>query len=108
MTDRQPDDAWLTDLQRAAFGYFTDAVNPTTGLVTDTSRPGSPISIAVVGFALSVYPVAVERGWLTLDPAWVARAEALAEDAPAEVLALVAHARSSSIFTIFLSVLPRI
>jgi hypothetical protein len=69
MTERGTDDAWLTDLQRAAFGYFTDAVSPATGLVTDTSRPGSTISIAVVGFALSVYPVAAERGWLTHDEA---------------------------------------
>ena len=30
---------------------------------------GSPCSIAVVGFALSSYPVAVERGWMTRDEA---------------------------------------
>ena len=33
--------------------------------MADTTRPGSPASIAVVGFALSCYPVAVERGWMT-------------------------------------------
>jgi transcriptional regulator with GAF, ATPase, and Fis domain/tetratricopeptide (TPR) repeat protein len=36
--------------------------------------------------------VRIDGGWLTLDPAWVMRGQALAEDAPAEVLASVAHA----------------
>ena len=58
------DEALLDGLQRAAFGYFLEAVNPSNGLVADTSRANSPSSIAVVGFALSVYPVAVERGWM--------------------------------------------
>jgi hypothetical protein len=59
------DEAWLDDLQRAAFGYFLQAVNPANGLVADTSRANSPCSIATVGFALSAYLVAVERGWMT-------------------------------------------
>jgi hypothetical protein len=41
-----------------------DYANADTGLIADTSRPGSPCSIAVVGFALSCYPVAVRNGWL--------------------------------------------
>jgi hypothetical protein len=63
------DDDLLDRLERAAFGYFVDAINPTNGLVADTSRQGSPASIAVVGLALSTYPVAVERGWLTREDA---------------------------------------
>ena len=59
------DEQALDRLQRAAFAYFLAAVNPANGLVADTSRAGSPASIAVVGFALSTYPVAVERGWMT-------------------------------------------
>ena len=58
------DERMLDTLQRAAFDYFLKQTHPRNGLVADTSRPGSPISIAVVGFALSVYPVAVERGWI--------------------------------------------
>src|ERR1700688_1638786 len=54
----------LDQLQRAAFGYFPQAVNRANGLIADTSRESSPASIAVVGFALSAYPVAVERGWM--------------------------------------------
>jgi hypothetical protein len=59
------DDALLNRLQRGAFAYITDYANAQTGLIADTSRPGSPCSIAVVGFALSCYPVAVERGWVS-------------------------------------------
>ena len=58
------DEALLDQLQRAAFGYFLETVSPQNGLVADTTREGSPVSIAVVGFALSSYPVAVERGWM--------------------------------------------
>jgi hypothetical protein len=55
----------LEQLQRAAFTYFGEHADATTGLVADTSREGSPASIAVVGFALSCYPIGVERGWIT-------------------------------------------
>jgi hypothetical protein len=64
-----PDDDLLDRLERAAFGYFLDETNPENGLVADRSRKGSPASIAVVGLALSAYPVAVERGWLTREDA---------------------------------------
>ncbi|MGK2897475.1 MAG: glucoamylase family protein [Burkholderiaceae bacterium] len=59
------DEAMLDSLQRDAFGYFVHHTNRHNGLVADTSRPGSHSSIAVVGFALSAYPVGVERGWMT-------------------------------------------
>jgi hypothetical protein len=66
------DDALLDRLQRGAFAYFAENTNGSNGLVADTSRAGSPCSIAVVGFALSCYPVAVERHWMS-------RAEAVAQ-----------------------------
>jgi len=56
-------------LQRRAFDYFRAHTHPRTGLVADTSRSGAPASIAVVGFALSAYPVGVERGWIGRDEA---------------------------------------
>ena len=59
------DEALIVRLQRAAFSYLSDYANDDTGLVADTSRQGSPCSIAVVGFALSCYPVAVQNGWLS-------------------------------------------
>jgi hypothetical protein len=63
------DDELLDRHQRGAFGYFVDQTNPVNGLVADTSRAGSPASIAVVGFGLSSYPAAVERGWLEREDA---------------------------------------
>jgi hypothetical protein len=63
------EDTWLDQLQRAAFEYFLRATNPRNGLVADNSRMNSPVSIAVVGFALSAFPIAVERGWMRRDAA---------------------------------------
>jgi hypothetical protein len=63
------DEALLDRLQRAAFGYIVDYANADNGLVADTSRDGSPCSIAVVGFALTCYPVAVKHGWLSREDA---------------------------------------
>jgi hypothetical protein len=63
------DEVLLDGIERAAFGYFRQTVNPANGLVADTTRERWPCSIAVVGFALSTYPVAVERGWLSRDEA---------------------------------------
>jgi hypothetical protein len=60
------DDASLLErLQRGAFAYIARYSNPTNGLVADTSRAGAPCSIAVVGFALTSYIVAAERGFLS-------------------------------------------
>src|ERR1700722_4241115 len=59
------DDALVERLQRGAFDYLWRYGNADNGLVADTSRPGSPCSIAVVGFALSSYIVAAERGWMS-------------------------------------------
>ena len=63
-SDQSMDEQKVDQLQHAAFGYFLQEVNPANGLVADNSRVNSPSSIAVVGFALSAYPVAVERGWI--------------------------------------------
>ena len=59
------DDALLDRLQKAAFRFFADHTHPRTGLVADASRDGAPCSIASIGFALSSYPIGVERGWIT-------------------------------------------
>src|SRR5216684_7171022 len=63
------DEALLDRIQHAAFGYFIQTFNPANGLVADTTLQRSPCSIAVVGFALSSYPIAVDRGWLTREDA---------------------------------------
>jgi hypothetical protein len=62
-------DDLLDRLQSAACGYFLRETNLANGLVADSTRAGAPASIAVVGFALSVYPIAVERGWMPREKA---------------------------------------
>jgi hypothetical protein len=59
------DEALIDRLQRGAFSYLAEFANDDNGLVADTSREGSPCSIAVVGFALSSYPVAIKNGWMS-------------------------------------------
>ena len=64
-------DAFLEEVQEKAFRFFEEQHNPHNGLVRDSApnRSGvtsnAPASIAGVGFALTVYPVAVERGWMS-------------------------------------------
>lgn len=60
----ETDAALIDRLQQGAFNYFPKHYNPENGLVADTSIAGVPCSIAAVGFSLSSYPVAVERGWM--------------------------------------------
>jgi hypothetical protein len=63
-----PDDlnpAFLDALQREAFAYFVHEANPLNGLIADKTSKDSPASIAAVGFALTSYPVGVERGFVT-------------------------------------------
>ena len=55
----------LARLERDTFRYFADEVNLENGLVRDKTSRGSPASIAAVGFALTAYPIAVERKYLT-------------------------------------------
>jgi len=58
-------DEELAKLERDTFRYFADETNLENGLVRDKTSSGSPASIAVVGFALTAYPIAVERKYLT-------------------------------------------
>ena len=58
-------DEELERLERDTFKYFASEVNLDNGLVPDNTIKGAPASIAVVGFALTAYPIAVERKYLT-------------------------------------------
>ncbi len=64
MDDHALSSDFLDGLQRQSFDYFVHEANPRNGLVADKSQAGSPASIAAVGFALSSYPVGVERGFM--------------------------------------------
>ncbi len=58
-------DAELADLQKSTFGYFLKETNPANGMVPDSTKEHAAASIAAIGFALTAYPVAVEREYLT-------------------------------------------
>ena len=58
-------DAELGDLQKSTFGYFLKETNPENGMVPDSTKENAAASIAAIGFALTAYPVAVEREYLT-------------------------------------------
>ena len=64
-TDKSTADVELESVQREAFNYFLHWTNPHNGLVLDKTAPDWPASIAATGLALTVYPVAVERGFIT-------------------------------------------
>jgi len=58
-------DEELARVERDTFKYFAGEINLENGLVPDSTKQGSPSSIAVVGFALTAYPIAVERKYLS-------------------------------------------
>ncbi|HUP47450.1 MAG TPA: glucoamylase family protein [Thermoanaerobaculia bacterium] len=59
----------VDELQRRTFQWFWDTTNPKNGLVPDRWPTKSFSSVAAVGFGLTVYPVGVERGWVTREAA---------------------------------------
>src|SRR5688572_20759947 len=59
----------LNDLQQRTFRYFWNTADPQTGLVPDRYPTPSFSSIAAVGFALTAYPIGVERGYVTREAA---------------------------------------
>ena len=60
---RQPLPAFYEDIERRTFRFFWETVNRSNGLVPDRWPTPAFSSIAAVGFALTAYPIGVERGW---------------------------------------------
>jgi len=63
------DDAFLNELERATFRYFSDFAHPETGLVKDRNHVTREdkreiASIAATGFGLTALCIADGRGWL--------------------------------------------
>ena len=58
-------DPFLADLEERTFRFFWETANPENGLVPDRYPTPSFASIAAVGFALTAYPIGVERGYIT-------------------------------------------
>src|SRR5437879_9195009 len=57
--------AFLDTLEQRTFHYFWDLTNPQNGLTPDRAPSPSFSSIAAVGFALTAYPIGVERRYIT-------------------------------------------
>ena len=57
--------AFLDSLQHKTFNWFWDLTPASNGLTPDRWPTPSFSSIAAVGFALTAYPIGVERGWVT-------------------------------------------
>src|SRR6266536_3600307 len=57
--------AFLDTLEERTFNYFWNLTNPQNGLTPDRAPSESFSSIAAVGFALTAYPIGVERGYVT-------------------------------------------
>ncbi|HVV69336.1 MAG TPA: glucoamylase family protein [Gammaproteobacteria bacterium] len=70
MTTKKPTlDAELEKLQRESFEYFLHEANHANGLIRDKSKEDWPASIAATGVALTAYPIAVERGFMSRNAA---------------------------------------
>jgi hypothetical protein len=61
----QKDYDWLLDkVEKDSFMYFWELYDDKLGLIPDSSREGSPCSIAAVGFGLTAFCIGAERGWV--------------------------------------------
>ena len=57
----QGTEAFLDDVQRRTFRFFWETTNPANGLARDRWPTPSFASMAAVGFALTAYPIGVQR-----------------------------------------------
>jgi hypothetical protein len=63
LTTRQA--AFLDTLEQRTFAWFWERSDPNTGLAPDRWPTKSFSSVAAVGFALTAYPIGVERNYVT-------------------------------------------
>lgn len=64
------EDDFLDFLQRAHFRYFLAQTTPVTGLIRDKADSFGPghadiVTTGPLGFAMSIFTIAAQRGWLT-------------------------------------------
>ncbi len=58
-------DAFLDTLSERTFRFFWELSDPRTGLAPDRAPTESFASVAATGFALTAYPIGVERGYIS-------------------------------------------
>jgi hypothetical protein len=63
------DDPFVHELQERTFRWFADVTPVETGLTPDRWPNETFCSVAAVGFALTVWPIGVRRGWMSRDEA---------------------------------------
>jgi len=68
-TVRVSDSRLLTDIERRTFNFYWERVNHGNGLMADRLSTPSACSITGTGFALTAWPIGVERGWITRNQA---------------------------------------
>lgn len=64
------DEIFLDRIQYDSILYFVKEMNPANGLIKDSSRPGSPSSVAAVGFGLTSICIGESRGWIDKSDAY--------------------------------------
>lgn len=62
-------DPQIDELQQRTFNWFTHTTNRANGLTPDRWPTESFSSVAAVGFALTCWPIGVERGWISREEA---------------------------------------
>ncbi|HYD27152.1 glucoamylase family protein [Brevundimonas sp.] len=62
-------DPEIDELQKRTFDWFTHVTPRETGLTPDRWPTKSFCSVAAVGFALTCWPIGVERGWMSREEA---------------------------------------
>lgn len=66
-TPTAEDTAMMTRIERDSMQYFIRMSDKFTGLTRDSTRPGSPASIAATGFALASVAIGAAHGWIPGD-----------------------------------------
>lgn len=64
------EEEFLEKVEYDSILYFIREANPANGLIKDSSRPGSPASVAAVGFGLTSICIGESRGWIAKDAAY--------------------------------------
>ncbi|MDD5085157.1 MAG: glucoamylase family protein [Candidatus Omnitrophica bacterium] len=61
----QDDETFLRNIEKDTVQYFLRYSDVETGLTRDSSKPGSPASVAATGFSLASLAIAAEHGWIS-------------------------------------------
>ncbi len=69
MSSAEDESAFFDTLEARTFRWFWETSDPATGLTPDRTPTRSFMSTAAVGFALTAYPIGVERGYVAREEA---------------------------------------